>query len=150
MSNSLKEAFVNLESSIAHCQENSRSLGDVLKRGCADLADNADGLGLSVYSTDEVVIGKWIDGTSDVCRKVFTNLNTTLNGDNWVVLDGVTIPGVNILLDVTCFRVTEEKYAQSPILESMPYTSDSVRVASLSGVRQTVVLAVITYVKSSS
>ena len=150
MSNSLKEAFQNLSASIGRCQENSRSIVDVLKHGCSDLAVNADGIGSSDYSTDEVVIGKWVDGTSDVCRRVFTNLNTTLNGNDWVILGGVTIPDVDILLDVTCFRITEEQYAQSPIVECMPYTNDSVRVASLSGVRHTIVLAVITYVKKSS
>ena len=65
MSNSLKEAFLSLASSLGHCQENSRSIVDVLKRGCNDLANNSEGgSGGSghTYSTTEQKIGKWIDG----------------------------------------------------------------------------------------
>lgn len=152
MSNSLKEAFQNLASSLGHCQENSRSIVDVLKRGCTDLANNSEGGsggGSSDYSTDEVVIGKWIDGTSDVCRRVFTNLTSNLAGDDWVIINGVTIPNLQYVLNVNAYRIADDTYAGLPIIETMAYTNNSVRVSSVSGQTGTIKMAIITYVKTA-
>jgi len=96
MSNSLKEAFLNLASSLGHCQENSRSIVDVLKRGCSDLAENSEGGGgggSSSYSTTEHVIGKWIDG-SNLYEKTFTSLSIRLI-DDWINAIDISQMGVN-------------------------------------------------------
>lgn len=48
------------------------------------------------YSTDETVIGTWIDG-KPIYRKVYTGLNFSLVAGQWVNV-GVTIPNVDILV----------------------------------------------------
>ena len=87
MSNSLKDAFLNLGSALGHCQENSRSIVDALKRGCSDLADNAEGGGggsSQDYSTTEHVVGKWIDGTTDVYEiTIVLDEAVTLVNQSW-------------------------------------------------------------------
>lgn len=99
MSNSLKEAFQNLASSLGHCQENSRSIVDVLKRGCTDLANNSEGGGgggsSQDYSTTEHVVGKWIDGTTDVYEKTYVyETPLAIPYDTWV--DSGISPNDNI------------------------------------------------------
>ena len=91
MPNSLRESFLNLASALGHCQENSRSIVDALKRGCSDLAENAEGGGggsSQEYSTTERKIGKWIDG-KDLFEKTVNfgamAINTTKSVPHGVV-----------------------------------------------------------------
>ena len=117
MSNSLKEAFLNLASSLGHCQENSRSIVDVLKRGCSDLAENAEGGGggsLHEYSTTEHIVGKWIDG-SDIWEKTIdvTGFSATNGANNCFSGEynlGDNIPNVSHLWFVNGYYFTGNLY----------------------------------------
>ena len=102
MSNSLKEAFLNLASSLGHCQENSRSIVDVLKRGCSDLAENAEGGGgggSSDYYTTEHVVGKWIDNTDLYEIYIPTNSTITITQQTWTSIIETPVNDVDFILD---------------------------------------------------
>lgn len=49
-----------------------------------------------IYSTDEIVIGKWIDG-KPIYRKTFNNLNVSLVKGNWTHT-GVIINNINMVI----------------------------------------------------
>lgn len=104
MSNSLKDAFLNLGSALGHCQENSRSIVDALKRGCSDLAENSEGGGggsSQDYSTTEHVVGKWVDGTSDVYERTYV-LNNIAFAEQSVDID-TDFPTNNTLISAEGF-----------------------------------------------
>lgn len=104
MSNSLKEAFQNLASSLGHCQENSRSIVDVLKRGCTDLANNSEGGGSGGgssqnYSTTEHVVGKWIDDTDLYEIYVPINPSAVITSQTWTSIGTAPVENVDFILD---------------------------------------------------
>ena len=57
----LKDSFINLNKALRTTLQNVPAVVDTLIRGLNDIADAADEL--STYSTDEKVVGKWIDGS---------------------------------------------------------------------------------------
>lgn len=120
MSNSLKDAFLNLGSALGHCQENSRSIVDALKRGCSDLAENAEGGGggsSQDYSTEEHVIGKWIDGTTDVYEKVITSASVGTGASS--IAHGIT--GINTVVSLYGTCVFSSKALTLPYVSSSTY-----------------------------
>ena len=131
MSNSLKEAFLSLASSLGHCQENSRSIVDALKRGCSDLAENAEGGGGSehTYSTTEQKIGKWVDG-SDLYEITFTGLNTTTNGAAWQTIAGTTIQNMAHLIDCRAYAVGgNDNLIQMNVAESAKSSDSAIQLS---------------------
>lgn len=56
------------------------------------------------YSTNEQVIGTWIDG-KPLYEKAFTGLSQPTNGDNWVTINGVTIPNIGEVISLNAFSV---------------------------------------------
>lgn len=151
MSITIKQAFEKLAMVTGAAVKNPWFVGRNLNQAFADIAaDIEGGGGTQDYSTTEVVIGKWVDGTSDVCRRVFVDLNSNLAGDDWTIINGVTIPNLQYVLHVDAYRIADDTYAGLPIVETMAYTDNSVRVSSVSGQTGTIKLAVITYVKASA
>lgn len=63
----LKNSFINLNKALRTTLQNVPAVVDTLIRGFDDVADAADAQ--TTYSTDERVVGKWIDG-SDIYEKV--------------------------------------------------------------------------------
>lgn len=96
------------------------------------------------YSTEEQVVGTWIDG-STVYEKTVTGLSVTLLGNNWVNL--VEIPNINLCLDVTAYS-NDSIPKKCMITECHAITGDIVQVASASGFERTVATAVIRYTKT--
>lgn len=119
MSNSLKTAFQNLSASLGHCQENSRSIIEALKRGLNDLANNSEDAGSSQnYSTTEQIIGKWIDG-KPIYQKTFTDLRlVSINGT--VFNHGIENFGECIRIFGRC------KYNNTGIMLPLPYASNNI------------------------
>ena len=63
----LKDSFINLNKALRTTLQNVPAVVDTLIRGFEEIGDAADAQ--TTYSTDEHVVGKWIDG-SNVYEKV--------------------------------------------------------------------------------
>ena len=57
----LKDSFINLNKALRTTLHNVPAVVDTLIRGFDEIGDAADEL--STYSTDEKIVGKWIDGS---------------------------------------------------------------------------------------
>ena len=68
----------------------------------AQIKYNLGNLGTEKYSTDEIVIGEWIDG-KPIYRKVI-ELNNITVGTNWVDT-GVAIQNIKVIIDCKLWRV---------------------------------------------
>ena len=72
-------------------------------------------LPVGTYSTDEIVVGKWLDGR-DIYRKMFpVETAITLASGLWTDLTGVDNTGMDTVLGVTIFQ-----YDTSEFVCSMP------------------------------
>ena len=67
---------------------------DVLKYNGSVWVNGDD---LHEYSTEEKVVGKWIDG-KPIYERVFTNLNLSLNTDDWHYTN-ITIDNLKYVID---------------------------------------------------
>lgn len=65
----VKESIINLKKALSNSLQTVPNLIEVLKRGLDGIEEAAEEE--NTYSTDERVVGKWIDG-SDVYEKTFT------------------------------------------------------------------------------
>ena len=99
------------------------------------------------YSTDEHVIGTWIDG-KPLYEKVFTGLSVALNGISWVNL--VNIQDAEFCLSVKAYRTQNPSYAKIPIAEC-DVSNGNVRVSTVSSTfNMTINMAIVQYTKTTS
>ena len=96
------------------------------------------------YSTDEQVVGTWIDG-STVYEKTIVGLNVSLNGNNWV--DLVEIPNINLCLDVVAYS-NDSITKKCLITEAQIIPGDIVQISSASGFSRTIATVVVKYTKT--
>ena len=82
----LKDSFINLNKALRTTLQNVPAVVDTLIRGFDEIGDAADAQ--TTYSTDERVVGKWIDG-SDVYEKVI-NFGKLPNATTKSVAHGIT------------------------------------------------------------
>lgn len=54
------------------------------------------------YTTDEQIIGTWVDG-KPLYEKTFTGLSQATNGADWVTVQGVNIPSIKDLINTTAW-----------------------------------------------
>lgn len=101
----------------------------------AELQELSSDLPLAVnrmnnYSTEEQVVGIWIDG-KPLYMKTWTNLNVNTSGSDWVVLSGVSIPNLDKVIDC-------KLYTQGGGGEIIIMSVGEVNGSSLAGVSVTV------------
>ena len=97
------------------------------------------------YSTDEKIIGTWIDG-SPIYQKTFTGLNVSVNGTNWATI--CTIPNVKYVVDLKLFYNNSGGLNTLCFKEAEPNNSNGT-VKILGANSRTVSVASIQYTKSS-
>lgn len=119
---SFKDSILKLKNSMNHCRRDPASICDTLAKGFADLYANAEGGGSASqdYSTTEHVIGKWVDGTTDVYERTFI-INSTINsGWNDITTD---LTNATQIID---FRGTFKYPANNNAMQPIPHyeTSD--------------------------
>lgn len=98
MSRNFKDIVKDFQHALNISYQNTRNIVKVSERYLAELAEAEQGGGSSDYSTTEHVVGKWIDGTTDVYEKsydlsniAFSNsaveIDSTLTYANCVIID---------------------------------------------------------------
>ena len=75
----LKDSFINLNKALRTTLQNVPAVVDTLIRGFDEIGDAAEEQ--TTYSTDERIVGKWIDG-SEIIEKTF-NINLEINAGSW-------------------------------------------------------------------
>lgn len=56
------------------------------------------------YSTEEKVVGKWIDG-KPLYEKTFTGLSQSIRSKDWNVITGISIPNIKDAIYVRAIRL---------------------------------------------
>lgn len=100
------------------------------------------------YSTTEQVVGKWIDGTTDVYEKVFTGVSLTLNGSEWVIYSGADYIDEIIYLDA--FATVDDVLVRCAISEYRPSPANGIQVSGFSGMNRTIDTMIVRYTKVST
>lgn len=88
------------------CQENARAIAQQIKTSGGSASQD--------YSTDERVVGKWIDGTTDVYEKVITADSASSGSSN--IAHGVT--GIDKVISLSGTCVYSSKYLTLPYVSS--------------------------------
>lgn len=83
------------------------------------------------YTTDEQVIGTWIDG-KPLYEKTFTGLSQATNGADWVTVQGVNIPSIKDLINTTAWASGGGGEQIKMALAECSAVSDGVRVTVIS------------------
>lgn len=98
-----------------------------------------------VYSTDEKLVGKWIDG-SDIYEKTFTGLSISINGYSWVYWTGVT--NIAQLINLHAYS------SSGMTIGVAEYSKSSTGGVQMTGIpntnNRTIGILVLQYVKASS
>lgn len=101
----LKDSFINLNKALRTTLQNVPAVVDTLIRGFDEIGDAAEEQ--STYSTDERVVGKWIDG-SDIYEKTF-NKSITLGVQEWTNTSE-TIENIKQLISVDAYYSNSGAY----------------------------------------
>ena len=100
------------------------------------------------YSTEEQVVGTWIDGRT-LYEKTFTGLSTNTNGTSWVEVVGTDIDNLNEIVNASIYATVDNKYSKIPIAESQAY-NNKLRVSIVaSAFNRKITMAIIQYTKTS-
>jgi hypothetical protein len=65
-----------------------------------------------VYSTEEQVVGTWIDG-GDVYERTVTGLSINLSSSDWTTISGISIQNISRLIDVKYYRSSDSAVGYS-------------------------------------
>lgn len=96
----LKDSFINLNKALRTTLQNVPAVVDTLIRGFDEIGDAAEAE--VTYSTDERVVGKWIDG-SDIYEKTYYNANKwTATANDVTTISDIDISNVSLMLDMKC------------------------------------------------
>lgn len=102
------------------------------------------------YDTNEQVIGTWFG--KPLYQKAFTGLSQPTNGDNWVTINGVTIPNIGEVIGLNAFSVGGSGNMIKVALAeySRNNNGDGVQVSVVSSAfNRTINTAVVQYTKST-
>lgn len=147
----LKDHILKLADGVSKCQENAKSLAQVIFRGLDDIADNLpeptpsttvtvtpivdEGVKIAsitvnentsdlyapnpmhMYSTTEHIVGKWIDGTTDVYEKII-DIGTIEAGARKEVDHGIQNMGLVIFIMCIGYNIAESNYGILPKVDS--------------------------------
>lgn len=98
------------------------------------------------YSTNETVIGTWIDG-KPLYQKTVTGLSVALNGANWVYWNsGIAI---DKLISLDAYTINTNRLQHCAIAEYMYDSTNDVMLGGFSGYNRTINVITIQYTKSS-
>ena len=96
----LKDSFINLNKALRTTLQNVPAVVDTLIRGFDEIGDAAEAEG--TYSTDERIVGKWIDG-SDIYEKTYYKANKwTISANDVTTISDIDISDVSMMLDMKC------------------------------------------------
>jgi hypothetical protein len=102
------------------------------------------------YSTDEQVIGTWIDG-STIYETTFEGLSQPTNGDQWVTIQGVNVPNIKDLIDCKAWGLGSSNEQIKMALAEYSSVNDGVRVSVFSSNwNRTITKLTIQYTKTTS
>ena len=105
----LKDSFINLNKALRTTLQNVPAVVDTLIRGFDEIGDAADEQ--STYSTDERVVGKWIDG-SDLYEKIIS-AGALLNNSEKTVDTGVT--GIKEMVEISGVSINGTNNSTVPL-----------------------------------
>jgi len=94
----LKDSFINLNKALRTTLQNVPAVVDTLVRGLDGVAEAAEEE--STYSTDEKVVGTWIDGSKIYEKTIEKNVSLGVNA--WTTT-GVTIANIKQIVSVDAY-----------------------------------------------
>lgn len=100
------------------------------------------------YSTEDVLIGKWIDGETDVYEKVITGISLSINASDWAVYSGITDVGNLISLDA--YYTTTYGLLHCLVAEYQASPAGGVKIYGVTGYERTADTLIIRYIKKLS
>lgn len=106
---------------------------------------NTDGVPTHHYTTNEQVIGTWIDG-KPLYEKTYTGLNQSITGNQWNTISGVSMP-INEIIDVRAYRIADGHLTSIGLKEYSQITQSGVRLVPLS--TETLDTLIIQYTKTT-
>lgn len=97
------------------------------------------------YSTNEQIVGKWIDG-SDIAEKTITGLSVATSGASWVTV--AALSDAVATLDVKIYKILDDNLSALPVAEHGIYNG-SLRVSLPSSTFSgTITTAIVQYIKT--
>ena len=81
-----------------------------------DIEGGSEGEGVEIYSEDEYIVGKWIDG-KNVYQRTYTGLSVQTSGTSWTHISAIDTSTWNEVIDCEIYRTMNSKYAKIPLAE---------------------------------
>lgn len=107
---------------------------------------NTDGIPMHHYSTNEQVIGTFVDG-KPLYEKAFDGLSVSINGNNWVYYNDINY--IDNLVDLKAYANNGGRYLRCAISEYQRSDTNGVMLSGFSGFNRTVNVLVLQYTKST-
>lgn len=103
------------------------------------------------YSTDEQIIGTWVDG-STIYQRAFTGLSTPTRGTGWAEITDIDASTWENIIDATVYRVSGAgTLVKMPLAEIGISNNNHPQISVVSSdFNGTVSIAIFTYIKSTS
>lgn len=90
--------------------------------GTVTISAAGGGGGGEAYSTEETVIGTWIDG-KPLYRKVFVVTIPSFSDNNWVALNGTTIDELDTVCYINLVDIVDQSYFSFPYIDRVYFAS---------------------------
>lgn len=81
-----------------------------------NIESSSEGEGIEIYSTEEYIVGKWIDG-KNVYQRTYTGLSAQTSGTSWTHISTIDTSTWNEAIDCEIYRTLNGKYAKIPLAE---------------------------------
>lgn len=116
MSRNFKDIVKDFQHALNISYQNTRNIVKVSERYLAELAEaEQSGGGSSDYSTTEHVVGKWIDGITDVYEKTFT-AESASSAQSLLIPHGIT--GLDTVISLFGGCKTADRFYPLPFVEN--------------------------------
>lgn len=100
------------------------------------------------YSTDEQIIGTWVDGRT-IFAKTFTGLSVTLNSNDWIAINDAVLPVGSDIINYQAYR-GDYLLPFAMYAATTDASTGKIRVTRAQGVTETLGRLYVEYVKASS
>lgn len=148
----IKESITNLRKALRTTQTNAPAVIDTLIRGLDGVETAAEEE--NTYSTDERIVGKWIDG-SDVYEKVINVETITLVEGRMDILHGITNLGNVIALDTIMKDSSTDRpipytYSNGTSIISVYVSATNITIVSTTSISGNAAVITIRYTKAAA
>lgn len=149
MSRNFKDVVKEFQHALNISYQNTRNIVKVSERYLAELAEaeQGGGGGSIDYSTDEVEVGTWIDG-SKLYKRTFTGLSIAMNADSWVYY--ATPDYIKDIIDLNAYYVSDGVMGRCAISEYKASDTHGIMMSGFTGFNRTITTINVLYTKVSA